>query len=49
MKKVTLPHLAVLHAKFRGCLMIEKSFLLPLFYEPTANCFANPEITTIVV
>jgi hypothetical protein len=48
-KNVTLPHLAVLHAKFRGRLKIESSLLLFLFYKLTLDCFANSEITKIVV
>jgi hypothetical protein len=48
-KNVTLPHLVVLHAKFRGRLKIESSPLLFLFYELAVDCFANSEITKILV
>jgi hypothetical protein len=48
-KNVTLPHLAILHAKFRGRLKIESSPLLFLFYELAVDCFANSEITRILV
>jgi hypothetical protein len=45
-KNVTLPHLAVLHAKFRGSLI---SLMLFLFHDFFANYFANFEITTNVM
>jgi hypothetical protein len=48
-KNVTLPHLAVLHAKFRGRLKIESSPLVFLFHERSVDCFANSEITRILV
>jgi hypothetical protein len=48
-KNVTLPHFAVLHAKFRGRLKIESSPLLFLFNELAVDCVANSEITKILV
>jgi hypothetical protein len=46
---VTLPHLAVLHAKFHVRLMIGSSKQLSLFRELAADYFANPKITKIIV